>query len=91
MNNQCICGKNIPFLQCCEPYLTGKAVASMPEELMRSRYSAYALGGYGEYLLKTWFPPMASGLTAIELSKHIQEWLSLEVLGSGAKLSLIHI
>lgn len=63
MNNQCICGKNIPFLQCCEPYLTGKAVASMPEELMRSRYSAYALGGYGEYLLKTWFPPMASGLT----------------------------
>lgn len=85
MKNQCICGKNIPFLQCCEPYLAGKAVASMPEELMRSRYSAYALGGYGEYLLKTWFPPMASGLTANELSKHTQEWLSLEVLGSGAK------
>ena len=59
----------------------------MPEELMRSRYSAYALGGYGEYLLKTWFPPMAAGLTAIGLSKHTQEWLSLEVLGSGAKVS----
>ena len=52
---------------------------------MRSRYSAYTLGGYGEYLLKTWFPPMASGMTATELSKRTQQWLSLEIIGSGSK------
>jgi len=85
MNNQCLCGKKIPFLQCCDPYLKGTAIASTPEQLMRSRYSAYALGGYGEFLLKTWFPPMASGMTAAELSKRTQQWLSLEILGSGSK------
>jgi len=50
---------------------------------MRSRFSAYALGGYGDYLLKTWFAPMAKGLTAEELSKQGLQWVSLEVLGSG--------
>ncbi len=50
---------------------------------MRSRFSAYALGGYGDYLLKTWFAPMAKGLTAEELSEQGLQWVSLEVLGSG--------
>jgi SEC-C motif-containing protein len=50
---------------------------------MRSRYSAYALGGYGEYLLKTWFAPMAKGLNAGDLSQLDQQWLGLIVLGSG--------
>lgn len=50
---------------------------------MRSRYSAYALGGYGDYLLKTWFSPMAKGLTAQALSEKAQQWVSLEVVGSG--------
>jgi len=52
---------------------------------MRSRFSAYALGGHGEYLLKTWFAPMAKGLTIEELSSQDLQWKSLEVLGSGVK------
>lgn len=47
---------------------------------MRSRYSAYALGGYGDYLLRTWFPATAQGLSAIELSQRSCEWMKLEVL-----------
>jgi len=47
---------------------------------MRSRYSAYALGGYGEYLLKTWFPPMAQGLCVEQLSKKSLSWQKLDVL-----------
>lgn len=47
---------------------------------MRSRYSAYALGGYGEYLLATWFPATARGLTAAELSVRTVQWCRLEVL-----------
>jgi SEC-C motif-containing protein len=50
---------------------------------MRSRYSAYSLGGYGEYLLKTWFAPMARDLSVDELSKSDTEWLSLKILDSG--------
>jgi len=47
---------------------------------MRSRYSAYALGGYGEYLLKTWLPSMAQGLDTLELSQKTNEWFRLDVL-----------
>lgn len=47
---------------------------------MRSRYSAYALGGYGEYLLRTLFPATAKNLAAEALSKQSCEWVKLEVL-----------
>jgi len=49
---------------------------------MRSRFSAYALGGYGEYLLSTWFPPSTKGLTVSELSKKTVDWKRLEVISS---------
>ena len=83
MLNNCICGSGKAFSQCCEPLLSGKIRANTPEQLMRSRYSAYALGGYGDYLLKTWFAPMVKGLTAQALSEKAQQWVSLEVVGSG--------
>lgn len=47
---------------------------------MRSRYTAYALGGYGDYLLHTWFPATARGLTAAELSGKSHDWCRLEIL-----------
>lgn len=47
---------------------------------MRSRFTAYALGGYGDYLLNTWFPATAQGLTAEQLSHRELNWQKLEVL-----------
>ena len=47
---------------------------------MRSRYSAYALGDHGDYLLQTWFPPSAKGLTVEALSQLSCEWIKLDVL-----------
>ena len=47
---------------------------------MRSRYSAYALGNYGEYLLATWFSATSAGLTAESLSEKTLEWVKLEVI-----------
>ncbi len=47
---------------------------------MRSRYSAYALGGYGEYLLRTWFSATTKSLTVEALSERSCEWVKLEVL-----------
>ena len=49
---------------------------------MRSRFSAYALGGYGEYLISTWLPASAQGLTISELSKKNFDWQCLEVISS---------
>lgn len=85
MNESCFCGNQLSFSQCCKPYLEANVSPDTPEKLMRSRYSAYALGGYGEYLLKTWFPPMAKNLCVSELSEKTQQWINLDVLGSGQK------
>lgn len=52
---------------------------------MRSRYSAYALGGCGEYLLATWFPATAKGLTVPQLSEKTVDWQRLELIGKSQK------
>lgn len=52
---------------------------------MRSRYTAYALGGYGEYLLSTWLPENTQGLSAESLSEKTLDWIKLEVISSSQK------
>lgn len=50
----CPCGSDLAFGACCEPYLDGE-LAPSPEALMRSRYTAYALGDE-DYIFRTWSP-----------------------------------
>lgn len=78
--NQCYCGSGKLFKQCCQPYLKGKKYPKTPEKLMRSRFTAFALGGYGTYLLKTWAVEQASHLSELELSQKTVQWQSLEVI-----------
>lgn len=80
MSDSCICCSNKPFDKCCGRFLSGEQQAKTPEQLMRSRYSSYALGNYGEYLLATWFSATSAGLTAESLSEKKIEWVKLEVL-----------
>lgn len=49
---------------------------------MRSRFTAYFFGGYGDYLLKTWLHAAELGLTGEELSRHSVNWQKLEILHS---------
>lgn len=76
----CLCGKAADWQQCCGRFLQGGERAKTAEQLMRSRFSAYVAGGYGDYLLKTWFPATAQGLTANELSQKTVDWCDLDVL-----------
>tara|TARA_R110001592_G_scaffold363402_1_gene688336 strand:- start:43151 stop:43585 length:435 start_codon:yes stop_codon:yes gene_type:complete len=82
MTDLCTCNRKKPFDKCCGRFLTGELNAKTPEQLMRSRYSAYALGGYGDYLLATWFSATSAGLNAKDLSQKTVEWVKLEVLSS---------
>ncbi len=41
MSFVCYCGSGKAFSSCCEPLICGSAFAQTPEQLMRSRYSAY--------------------------------------------------
>ena len=49
---------------------------------MRSRYTAYKLGGYGEYLYQTWTQQGRSELTPLDLDKKDKIWLALNVVSS---------
>ena len=57
----CPCGSGRTFDECCGPFLSGAAAALTPEALMRSRYTAYAVGD-DAYVLATWdeAPPFSS-------------------------------
>jgi len=48
----CPCHSDRRYNICCRPLHTGEAAAARPETLMRSRYSAFALG-LGPYLVET--------------------------------------
>src|SRR5438067_8942251 len=51
----CPCGSGRTFGACCEPILKRKRPAASAEELMRSRFTAHAIGNY-EHLHRTYLP-----------------------------------
>jgi SEC-C motif-containing protein len=52
MSRLCPCTSQRLFAACCEPFLSGKKLPETPEQLMRSRFSAYALQK-ADYLVQT--------------------------------------
>ena len=51
----CPCGSGTLFAACCGPLHRGRGLAQTAEQLMRSRYAAYAMGELG-YVFRTWHP-----------------------------------
>lgn len=49
---KCPCHSQKDYSECCEPFHLGKALPKVPVELMRSRYSAYALS-LAKYIMET--------------------------------------
>lgn len=78
----CACGSGKLFSQCCSPFLSGKALPKTVKQLMRSRYAAFALGGYGQYLLDTWHPDYAPAVSPQDLGSVDSNWLCLDILDS---------
>ncbi len=71
---------------CCGALIDGRRSAQTPEELMRSRYSAYAVGA-GGYLVETTSEEnrYEGDIALIEEHANGSEWLKLEVLSSSRK------
>lgn len=81
----CRCDSGKPFARCCGPFLSGREQARTPKQLMRSRYTAYALGGHGDYLMKTWHPGTVGPLSAEILDEVTLDWRGLEILDEDQK------
>ncbi|MEM8994858.1 MAG: YchJ family protein [Acidobacteriota bacterium] len=77
----CPCGGGRTYAACCQPAHLGVRPAPTAEALMRSRYSAYALGRF-EYLVKTRHPGERSlaDLTALRRDAGAVRWTGLRVL-----------
>lgn len=73
---RCPCLSGETFGNCCGRYHSGPVEAPTAESLMRSRYSAFALGDT-DYLLRTWHPTTRPATLELDPA---QRWLRLDVL-----------
>ncbi|MFL0411620.1 YchJ family protein [Microbacterium paludicola] len=72
----CPCGSGQPYTACCGPLHTGARLAETPEQLMRSRYSAFARRD-ADYLLRTWHP--GTRPKTVEFEEGLR-WAGLEIV-----------
>ena len=77
LDESCPCGSGAPLADCCEPLLAGAVSAATAEALMRSRYTAYALGREA-YLLASWHPSTRPASLQLEQAPQ-PRWIGLEV------------
>lgn len=78
---QCPCNSQIKFDSCCQPLILGKESASTAEQLMRSRYSAYAVADIN-YLMNSHYAqtrPTKERKSILKWAKSVQ-WLGLEIV-----------
>ncbi|UTA46824.1 SEC-C domain-containing protein [Simiduia sp. 21SJ11W-1] len=80
--NACPCGSANAYAQCCAPLHQG-APAATPEALMRSRFSAHALGLL-DYILASWASEARAAIDTGALSQWLGEaqFGQLRVLGA---------
>jgi SEC-C motif-containing protein len=76
----CYCGSRNKFSACCLPVISQQIVAESPEQLMRSRYSAYATKN-AEYIFNTYAKKSQQQQSIQEILHWAKEtkWLSLTI------------
>lgn len=74
----CICGSGLETDACCSVYHSGEKAPLTAEQMMRSRFTAYALGNT-DYMLETW--DSSKRPEQIDLSKEENvQWTHLEII-----------
>ena len=81
----CPCGSGTPYDACCGPLHAQARLAETPLELMRSRYSAFVVGGRvgAEHLFRTWHPRTRPPRLVEDGLDGTRRWTGLEVLAHG--------
>jgi SEC-C motif-containing protein len=80
---QCPCGNERSYKNCCGPIIEGKLSAQTAEELMRSRYTAFTLAN-GDYLMNSHHADTRNPKDQKSIEKWAKSvnWLKLEVLNA---------
>ena len=80
-DQNCPCGADRAYLDCCGIFISNQKIPSTPEELMRSRYTAYNQVNL-DYIAQTMKSPAADNFhvdDAREWAKKVS-WIGLEVI-----------
>jgi SEC-C motif-containing protein len=79
----CPCGSGRAYEACCGPLINGTGHAATPEDLMRSRYSAYVLQKI-PYLARTLHPSQRNDFDEDGAARWSREsrWLGLEIISA---------
>jgi SEC-C motif-containing protein len=79
----CYCCSGRKFEDCCEPFISGARKPATAEELMRSRYSAYAVVEV-DYILRTTHPSVRKfhDPQTIEQWAKTSRWQKLEIIST---------
>jgi SEC-C motif domain protein len=85
MSRLCPCTSKLPFDRCCGPFLEGKRLPETAAQLMRSRFSAYAMAKI-DYLLQTTIQEKRKEENREELLEYCQNasFISLKILETAA-------
>lgn len=75
----CPCGRADAYRDCCGRLHAGTATAATAEQLMRSRYSAFAVG-HRDHLLRSWHP--STRPSRLDLDARTV-WVRLDILSTG--------
>lgn len=77
---KCLCGSGLSYEQCCMPLLTECNKAQNAEQLMRSRFVAYAMAN-ANYIVKTYVEEIANTILIDEIKSWALEnkWVKLTV------------
>ena len=89
-NTDCPCGQG-NYANCCQPLHLGVAIAATAEQLMRSRYSAFAKHEI-DYIVQTTAKGQQQALdvAAIRDWSESNQWLKLDVVQAQEKLDKNH-
>lgn len=81
MSRLCPCTSKKTFDQCCQPFLLGKKLPDTPEQLMRSRFTAYS-EKRADYLISTTLEEKRGELDLEELKGYCRtiKCISLKIL-----------
>jgi SEC-C motif-containing protein len=74
----CPCWSGLPYADCCRPLHLDESAAATAEALMRSRFSAFAVGD-ADYLLRSWHSSTRPARLRLDPG---QRWTRLEILGT---------
>ncbi|MGQ0287332.1 YchJ family protein [Pasteurellaceae bacterium 22721_9_1] len=81
MTMKCPCQSGQSYSECCQPYHLQQQFPSMAEQLMRSRYAAYALKNI-DYIVQTTAPSQQCLLDQAALQQWAEQtqWLGLQIV-----------